>query len=145
MIINRPPNKEGKQNYDTIPLVAWGVHAENLAKYTAKGKEMAIIGEIRTNNVKKPDGSWQNFFEVMVKEVSFGRDSTAAKIAKATEASELPTASLAAEVANLLKHPDFAERLSKMKASAKPEVVLAPVSPMKVEAAVSLAENPFNE
>lgn len=87
LIINRPPNKEGKKSYDAIQIVAWGKHADNMATYTDKGKELAITGAIRTNNIPpaQPGGQWQNYTEVQVSTISFGQDSRQGKVMKALQ------------------------------------------------------------
>lgn len=85
LTVNRPPNNSGDRKNDTIQIVAWGNHAENIAEHTAKGKELAIIGEQRVNN-KRPEkkgDTWKNYSEVLVRFVSFGRDSTQQKMMKA--------------------------------------------------------------
>lgn len=96
LIVNRLPGKDGKQKYDTIPVVAWGVHAENLAKYSSKGKELGILGEIRANSVPNPDGSYKNFIEVMIKEISFGRDSARKEVIEEPPMREAAQAALVA-------------------------------------------------
>lgn len=86
LIVNRPPSDNSKKKaYDAIQIVAWGKNADNLANYTSKGKELAIIGEIRTNAVAPTTvgGQWKNYTEVMIRSVSFGRDSNNAKMMKA--------------------------------------------------------------
>ncbi len=86
LIVNRPPSDNSKKKaYDAIQIVAWDKNADNLANYTSKGKELAIIGEIRTNAVAPTTvgGQWKNYTEVMIRSVSFGRDSNNAKMMKA--------------------------------------------------------------
>jgi single-strand DNA-binding protein len=86
LIINRPPSPNStKKAYDAVQIVAWGKTADNMANYTSKGKELAITGEIRTNAVAPTTagGEWKNYTEVMIREVSFGRDSNNAKMMKA--------------------------------------------------------------
>lgn len=86
LIVNHPPSENSKKkSYDAIQIVAWGKNADNLANYTSKGKELAIIGEIRTNAVAPTTagGAWKNYTEVMIRSVSFGRDSNNAKMMKA--------------------------------------------------------------
>jgi single-strand DNA-binding protein len=86
LIVNRPPSPNStKKAYDAVQIVAWGKTADNMANYTSKGKELAITGEIRTNAVAPTtqNGEWKNYTEVMIREVSFGRDSNNAKMMKA--------------------------------------------------------------
>jgi single-strand DNA-binding protein len=90
LIVNRPPGKNGERRYDAIQVVAWGVHADNMASYTSKGKELAITGELRVNNVAPttPQGEWKNYTEVQIRTLSFGRDSNNAKVMKALQGTE---------------------------------------------------------
>lgn len=87
LIVNRPPNKDGKKAYDAIQIVAWGKHADNMATYTDKGKEIAVTGSIRTNNIPpaKAGGEWKNYTEVQVSTISFGQDSRQGKVMKALQ------------------------------------------------------------
>lgn len=87
LIVNRPPSQDGKKRYDAIQIVAWGTQADNLARYTTKGKELAIVGEIRVNSVapQKKGDAWKNYTEVLVRSVSYGRDSNQAKFMKAIQ------------------------------------------------------------
>lgn len=87
LIVNRPPSSDGQRRYDAIQIVAWDKHADNLARYTAKGKELGITGEIRVNNIRpqKEGDDWKNYVEVLVRGVSFGRDSNQQKMMKALQ------------------------------------------------------------
>ena len=85
LIVNRPPSQDGKRRYDAIQIVGWGPHADNLAKYTDKGKELGVTGELRVNSVppQKEGEAWKNYTEVTIRGLSFGRDSNQAKLMKA--------------------------------------------------------------
>ena len=85
IIVNRRPGRDGKKRYDAIQICAWGRNAENLAEYTSKGKELGIIGEIRTNSIapQVAGGQWKNYTEVLIHFMSFGKDSAEAKAMKA--------------------------------------------------------------
>jgi single-strand DNA-binding protein len=88
LIVNRPPRKNStERSYDAIQIVAWGRHADNMAQWTDKGKEIAITGQIRVNNVppSTPGGEWKNYTEVQISSISFGRDSQQAKVMKALQ------------------------------------------------------------
>lgn len=87
LIVNRPPGNDGVRRYDAIQIVAWGKHADNLARYTSKGKEIGVRGEIRTSAVapKKDGDEWKNYTEVLIQHISFGRDSQQAKLMKAIQ------------------------------------------------------------
>ncbi len=143
LIVNRPPAKgaNGKAKYDTIQLVAWGVHAETMANYTARGKEVAITGEYRTNYVPDAKTGGKNYTEIMVTHISLGRDSTATKVMKAQEDNgEAAPAITASDLQTLLKDPEFLARVAanKARSSAKPEE-----PEIVVQAVPSKAEDPF--
>jgi len=61
-----------KYNKDTnwVPLVAFGVNAENLAKFTAKGSQIGISGELDVNQYEK-DGEKKVFTSVIVSRFTF--------------------------------------------------------------------------
>ncbi len=129
LLVNRPPSKggkESKQKYDTVQIVAWGVHAETMANHTHKGKEIGVICEFRSNSFQDKDTKqWKNYAEFMVTYISLGRDSTASKVMKAAEASEVPVATLtSSDLRGLLNHPEVKAAIAregKVRASAKPE------------------------
>lgn len=88
LIVNRPPRKnKTERELDKIPFVVWGPRADAMAKYTSKGKEIAISGPIRTNSVRpKYEGDrWENYWEVEVEKLSFGHDSSTQKAMKAIQ------------------------------------------------------------
>lgn len=67
-------NREGKDApCDFFPFVAWGARARNLSKYTEKGRTVVLTGKLRTNNKKLPDGKYENYTELQVREVVFGQ------------------------------------------------------------------------
>ncbi|HEC64065.1 MAG TPA: single-stranded DNA-binding protein [bacterium] len=75
LAVNRPTRKDQLKQADFITCVAWGVNAENLAKYTELGQEVGIRGSIRTNHTPNPDGSYNNYTEVSVAFCSYGQKS----------------------------------------------------------------------
>lgn len=68
--VNRPKSKDGVQQADYIPVVTWRGQAENCAKYLAKGRKVAVFGELRTRNYEK-DGRKVYITEVMANDVEF--------------------------------------------------------------------------
>lgn len=117
LIVNRPPGKDkaGKSKeraYDAIQIVGWGKHADNMATYTSKGKELAITGQIRVNSVAPTtvNGEWKNYFEVQISTLSFGRDSNTAKAMKVYQSSE--GSLTAAQVAIAQGSNSFAETIA---------------------------------
>lgn len=94
-------NRIGSEKADYIPVVCWGAVAESVAKFCAKGKEVAAIGNLRTNSTRKADGSYDNYWNVVASIVSFGRDSKKQQTTPAETSQELETdmAVLAAKLA----------------------------------------------
>lgn len=68
--VNRPKNKDGVQEADFISIVTWRGLAENCAKYLAKGRKVAVDGELRTRNYEK-DGQKVYVTEVLANNVEF--------------------------------------------------------------------------
>jgi len=142
IIVNRPPNKEGKRLYDAIQIVGWGKNADVLAQFTSKGKEIGIIGSIRVNSVapKKEGDPWKNYFEVMVREVQLGRDSNQAKMMKALQGG-VDTEALNMEIPELLNDPRVKAAMQKFQQGAQP---LTASSEVDAEPQ-GTADNPFSE
>lgn len=69
--VERRFKKEGQPDADFIPVVIWGKLAENTAKYTAKGKLIAVSGRIQTRNYEHKDGYKVYVVEVVAEEVKF--------------------------------------------------------------------------
>lgn len=86
LICNRPANKAPSgERYDVIPFVAWGRHADNIQRFTHKGKQLLLEGPIRTRHRRLADGSWENSFELQVYCVYLGRDSATMKVTQAMQ------------------------------------------------------------
>jgi single-strand DNA-binding protein len=79
-------NRTRSEEADFIPCVAWRGQADAIAEYCSKGKELRIVGELRTRREERADGSYQNFYEVSCERVIFGRDS--AKVQRERELTE---------------------------------------------------------
>lgn len=62
---------DGKKQVDFIPVVTWRKTAELCGKYLAKGRKVAIIGEIQTRSYDAKDGSKRFVTEVVADEVEF--------------------------------------------------------------------------
>lgn len=109
LIINRPSTKKDA-GYDVIPFVAWGRYAETMAQYTHKGKELALTGSLRTNNARQADGSYKNYFELVVNLISLGNDAASVKVQKALDVEGAQEAVGAVEVMKaLVKDPELVE------------------------------------
>lgn len=76
LLVNRRyKNKEGKNIVDSIPIRAKGRKADVLATYGRKGKVILVEGQIQTNSKLRPDGSYNNYFEIFVRDIVLGADS----------------------------------------------------------------------
>lgn len=72
--VNRRKAKDGSQNTDFIPCVAWGHTAETIQKYISKGDAFNITdAEIRTRSYDDPNQYGHKIFvtELLVKEIEF--------------------------------------------------------------------------
>ena len=67
----RYTNADGKQDADFIPVIAWRQLAENCAKYLAKGRKVAIEGEIQTRSYDAQDGTKRYVTEIIAGSVEF--------------------------------------------------------------------------
>lgn len=54
-----------------IPCTIWGKQAENMAKYTRKGSNIAIEGRLNQRTYTRKDGGTAQVVEVMVDNVQF--------------------------------------------------------------------------
>lgn len=68
--VNRPKNKDGVAQADYISVQTWRTTAEICAKYLAKGRKVAILGELRTRSYDK-DGRKVYVTEVVANDVEF--------------------------------------------------------------------------
>jgi single-stranded DNA-binding protein len=98
LIVNREGNRD---EYDIIPFVAWDVRADNMYKYTSKGKTVLLRGPIRTNSVQDESGAWTNYFELLVLHVSFGADASTTE-KKINKEARTPTAVYSKKAAEAL-------------------------------------------
>lgn len=66
--VSRRGNKEVA---DFLPVVTWRALADNCAKYLAKGRKVAVVGEIQTRSYTASDGSKRYVTEINADEVEF--------------------------------------------------------------------------
>lgn len=78
-------NKGEERKTDWLDCVAWGVTAEFISKYFHKGQNIAIVGEIQTDNYTDRDGKNRKSFKIMVRNCFFceGRAEAREKAAEA--------------------------------------------------------------
>ncbi|MEL7609472.1 MAG: single-stranded DNA-binding protein [Bacillota bacterium] len=62
---------DGTRQADFIPIVAWRRIADLCGRYLAKGRKVAVIGEIQTRRYDAKDGSKRSVTEVVADEVKF--------------------------------------------------------------------------
>lgn len=63
--------KEGKPTADFISCQAWGKLAENVAKFTGKGKRLLVQGRIQTGSYQDKDGKTVYTTDVVANNVEF--------------------------------------------------------------------------
>ena len=61
----------GEKQADFIPVITWRGLAENCSKYLAKGKKVAVAGEIQTRSYDAQDGSKRYVTEIVANNVEF--------------------------------------------------------------------------
>ena len=64
-------NQNGEREADFINCVAWRKQAENVAKYCAKGSQVAVEGRIQTRSYDAQDGTKRYVTEVVADNVTF--------------------------------------------------------------------------
>ena len=69
--ISRPVAQGSEPQTDFINVVVWNKQAENVAKYLAKGRQVAIEGRIQTRNYDNNEGKRTYVTEVIASNVEF--------------------------------------------------------------------------
>ena len=69
--ISRPVAAGSEPQTDFINVVVWNKQAENVAKYLAKGRQIAIEGRIQTRNYDNNEGKRTYVTEVIASNVEF--------------------------------------------------------------------------
>ena len=69
--ISRPVAQGSEPQTDFINVVVWNKQAENVAKYLAKGRQIAIEGRIQTRNYDNAEGKRTYVTEVIASNVEF--------------------------------------------------------------------------
>ncbi|MDE6397765.1 MAG: single-stranded DNA-binding protein [Clostridiales bacterium] len=64
-------NANGEREADFINIVTWRGLAENCGKYLAKGRKVAICGQIQTRSYDDKDGNRRYSTEVVADDVEF--------------------------------------------------------------------------
>ena len=76
--------KDGQRQTDFITCVAWRQQAEFISKYFAKGRMIAIVGNLRSRTYDDKNGTKHYVTEVYVDSASFTGEPKAAATASAT-------------------------------------------------------------
>lgn len=82
LAVDRRVKREGEQNADFIPCVAFGKAAEFAQKYLHQGIKIAVVGRIQTGSYTNREGKKVYTTDVIVEEQEFCEkkaDSTAAE------------------------------------------------------------------
>lgn len=69
--VNRPKDKDGKSVADFPRCIAFGKTAENLEKFTSKGRLIAVQGRIQTGSYKNKNGDTVYTTDVVADRVEF--------------------------------------------------------------------------
>ena len=69
--ISRPVAQGAEPQTDFINVVVWNKQAENVAKYLAKGRQIAVEGRIQTRNYDNNEGKRTYVTEVIASNVEF--------------------------------------------------------------------------
>lgn len=64
-------NQAGEAVTDFFPVTVWGQLAEVCGRYLAKGKKVAVVGELQTRNYEAKDGTKRYVTEIVADEVEF--------------------------------------------------------------------------
>lgn len=71
LAINRQFKREGQPEADFINCVAWGKTAEFIAKYFAKGRQVAVTGRLQQRKWEDTEGKSHYVVEVVVESTFF--------------------------------------------------------------------------
>jgi single-stranded DNA-binding protein len=99
-------NRPGSKHCDFIPVVCWGDLAVAVATHCKKGKEVAVDGSLNTYSKPRDvdaEGkatSYDNYFEIVARNVSFGRDAQDKNTAA-------PAATMSSELQGLMGNPEL--------------------------------------
>jgi single-strand DNA-binding protein len=63
--------KDGERDVDFIPISYWTNNADNVLPYLAKGKQVAVTGEIKTSSFSGDDGQKRYVTDVRASNVQF--------------------------------------------------------------------------
>ena len=85
LAVDRRIKKDGQDNADFIPCVAFGKAAEFVEKYVKKGTKLAVSGRIQTGSYTNRDGQKVFTTEVMIEEQEFAESKNSGQASKPAE------------------------------------------------------------
>ena len=71
LAVNRRFKKDGEQEADFIPCVAFGKNGEFAEKFLKKGQQIAVVGRLQVRNWEDNEGHKRTTTEVVVEEQYF--------------------------------------------------------------------------
>ena len=77
LAVDRRVKKDGQDNADFIPCVAFGKAAEFVEKYVKKGTKLAVVGRIQTGSYTNKNGQKVYTTDVMIEEQEFAESKNA--------------------------------------------------------------------
>ncbi len=63
--------KNGERDVDFIPIAYWSNHGEKILTYLQKGKQVAVVGEVKTRSYQTEEGGKRYVTEVNASNVQF--------------------------------------------------------------------------
>ena len=85
LAVDRRIKKDGQDNADFIPCVAFGKAAEFVEKYVKKGTKLAASGIIQSGSYTNRDGQKVFTTEVMIEEQEFAESKNSGQASKPAE------------------------------------------------------------
>lgn len=64
-------NQQGEKVTDFFNIVAWRQLGELCGKYLAKGRKIAVVGELQTRSYDAKDGTKRNVTEIIADDIEF--------------------------------------------------------------------------
>ena len=86
LAVDRRFKRDGDQNADFIPCVAFGKSGEFAEKYLRKGTKVAVVGRIQTGSYTNKEGQKVYTTEVVVEDQEFAESKNNGSDRKQTEA-----------------------------------------------------------
>lgn len=85
------PSADRNAPPDYIPVVCWDKQADFVGKYLSKGRQIVLVGEIKTRKYTDKDGKNRKAVEVVARRIFFADSKDASGADEATDAPVTPT------------------------------------------------------